>query len=570
MSDSSGWEELDFLDSTLISKKSQKQQKIEIIHKLARQFYNLKSIPAVYHESVHFLFNELKNIKVKGLRGNTNALQNNNTYNGGETQNNFSEHDGVPFINPEIILFKSLFGRIPIRIFFNVDGDCSIQYVFKGVSGGRKMNGLVYSVGMCIKDQCLGWSKGYAFGSFFRRVIGHLNELWEDGLFSEIMNYNSGWFIVNGELRSATQSNFHGLCFVRNELDDILKLNLGQDEKSESEKIAHRKNNVTEANSRNKNIKIDPANVKGEKNAEPLAISESIPSSPLKFLSKDPFEKYDLKILHRVPKSLKHFKDHPLFVLERILPPNIAVFPREIVGYFKGDPVFKRKLIRLSTEIELYRKGLQVKMKEKEGPLRVDPADKNFEGTKTLKKAKESVIINSYKILTNVDNVAADTKNNVDVCKPIDISNDGYADAEKPVKKDELNRTRLVKLKPYRIRDGIKYYAPWQTEDIKITGFSDGRMDYYHKNHIPTDCFYSDSQYALKIVYFLNIDFRFAGNGIFVKKCDELLFRAALSELEFQDKLDEIIGKGKRMFKLWDRLMKRSMKYLAIMKRIGD
>ena len=43
-----------------------------------------------------------------------------------------------------------------------------------------------------------------------------------------------------------------------------------------------------------------------------------------------------------MPTSVEGFRRHPLYILERLVTKYQCIYPLEVVGYFKNQPVYKR------------------------------------------------------------------------------------------------------------------------------------------------------------------------------------------------------------------------------------
>lgn len=119
-----------------------------------------------------------------------------------------------------------------------------------------------------------------------------------------------------------------------------------------------------------------------------------------------------------------------------------------------------------------------------------------------------------------------------------------------------------------------KLYRIYETEDIFIPDITDKTMKYFHKNHIPSECCYIDHENASEIALLLQIKYAeciigytYKGiikKGIFCYKKDENHVRDALHEYEFNQKLTQYIENGKSFFKAWDRVLKKTKRFLEL------
>ena len=146
-------------------------------------------------------------------------------------------------------------------------------------------------------------------------------------------------------------------------------------------------------------------------------------------------------------------------------------------------------------------------------------------------------------------------------------------------------RGRAIKpsTRPYRIDEGTELYAPWQTEDIVVESLDDGSayrtMDYFHKNHLPRDCMYSDARAARDVAELLGVRYRrctvgFSGRvpvqrGIFVHKKHAYAYLNCLREYCFYESLIQSNRAMLRVIGNWERLLRKTKWYLEIRRRIG-
>ncbi|WEL37786.1 DNA repair protein Rad4 [Encephalitozoon hellem] len=136
---------------------------------------------------------------------------------------------------------------------------------------------------------------------------------------------------------------------------------------------------------------------------------------------------------------------------------------------------------------------------------------------------------------------------------------------------------------PYRIvrRDKeIRLYAPWQTCELVVDGFSESMyQDYFHPNFIPRNCVYVDNKNAKDVAYLIGIPYRicfhgFSGGipvnrGIFVEKKNLYVLSNFLSQYckyaEMKEKNESfVLG-----LKKWKVLIRNAARYLRIRKGLG-
>ncbi|AFN82368.1 DNA repair protein Rad4 [Encephalitozoon romaleae SJ-2008] len=137
--------------------------------------------------------------------------------------------------------------------------------------------------------------------------------------------------------------------------------------------------------------------------------------------------------------------------------------------------------------------------------------------------------------------------------------------------------------KPYRIvkRDKmIRLYAPWQTCEIVVKGFSESMyQDYFHPNFIPQDCVYIDNKNAKDVAYLIGIPYRicfhgFSGRipinrGIFIEKKNLYVLSNFLSQYCKYLEMKERNERGALGLKRWRVLIRNAAKYLRIRKSLG-
>ncbi|EPR79158.1 DNA repair protein RAD4 [Spraguea lophii 42_110] len=151
------------------------------------------------------------------------------------------------------------------------------------------------------------------------------------------------------------------------------------------------------------------------------------------------------------------------------------------------------------------------------------------------------------------------------------------------VLKSERQLERMGKVpdgKPSAIVKNIKLYAEWNSKDIEVTELSKDKntMKFLHKNHIPKNCFYSKNRLSVNVCKKLELQYRetFIGynytgpiiEGVFIEKKYLIPFYIAFENLKFFINKITLIKNSKRKYKLWNKLIKRTEKYLEIKKNI--
>ncbi|KRH95202.1 Nucleotide excision repair complex XPC-HR23B, subunit XPC/DPB11 [Pseudoloma neurophilia] len=123
-----------------------------------------------------------------------------------------------------------------------------------------------------------------------------------------------------------------------------------------------------------------------------------------------------------------------------------------------------------------------------------------------------------------------------------------------------------------------RLYRIYETEEIKIESISGKTMDFFHQNHIPMDCCYIDHENAPEIANILQIKFAeciigfkyksVIKKGIFCAKEKQEIILLALSEYDFNKMANEHIKNGHNVFKDWDRLLKKTKRFLDLKKSL--
>jgi hypothetical protein len=139
---------------------------------------------------------------------------------------------------------------------------------------------------------------------------------------------------------------------------------------------------------------------------------------------------------------------------------------------------------------------------------------------------------------------------------------------------------KVISDKAYKIiGDEIRLYARWQTKDVEVFDL-DGRryMDYFHENHIPKNCIYSENGHSRYVAKILGMRFKecVVGfsygmpiiKGIFLEQKNAQFFFNCLHVYSFRGGLEERSLEREHILKLWDKSIKRAIKYLNIKGRL--
>lgn len=146
------------------------------------------------------------------------------------------------------------------------------------------------------------------------------------------------------------------------------------------------------------------------------------------------------------------------------------------------------------------------------------------------------------------------------------FSENGWFKKGRKIKNDCQNIFRKVNDK--------KLYRIYETEEIEIDDISDKIMKYFHKNHIPKKCCYISDVNAHEIAKLLKIKyaqcitgFKYKNiviEGIFCYEKDKEMLLDAISEFNFNTKVNDLICDGEEVFSAWKMAIKKVKRFFEL------
>ncbi len=131
--------------------------------------------------------------------------------------------------------------------------------------------------------------------------------------------------------------------------------------------------------------------------------------------------------------------------------------------------------------------------------------------------------------------------------------------------------------KPFRIVNGKKLYAEFQTERITRKGLKKTTMEYFHEFFVPIDCSYVDCESA----FCQRLDVECAEclvgfkrgeqiiKGVFVYKKDYEFVKNMYDDFSYYRAIDMFNARYDRVLKSWKAFLKKVKRYVEIRKYLG-